>query len=136
MTDSSTFESLVKGFYTARVKGDIDTIRKTFANNATFQIAGSKDASPMPVIVQGANQIVSLMQGMIGTFALTEFTYLSFLVDGDNAAVRWRATCHHIGTDQVFTTEFGDFIESANGQITSFVEFLDTALAVKVLGAN
>jgi ketosteroid isomerase-like protein len=36
----------------------------------------------------------------------------------------------------MFTTELADFITIANGQVVSFIEFLDTALAAKVLAAR
>ena len=51
---------------------------------------------PMPVLVKGNAGIKNLMQGMIATFELTDFTIM--LIDGPSAAVRWRATVHHTGT--------------------------------------
>ena len=75
---------------------------------------------------------MSLMQGMIATFELTDFTILEMLIDGASAAVRWQATIHYTGTGQIFSTELADFITIANGQVISFIEFLDTALAAKV----
>ena len=35
-----------------------------------------------------------------------------------------------------FSTELADFITVANGKVVSFVEFLDTALAARVLSAR
>lgn len=58
------------------------------------------------------------------------------LIDGNKAAVRWRATIHHTGTEQPFTTELADFIEVANGEVVSFTEYLDTALATKVMAKS
>lgn len=133
MTDRQAIEDLLEEFYAARVRGDVEALRKLFAPSARFQVAGSDEASPMPIVVKGNPGVMGLMQNMIATFELSDFTVLEMLIDGGSAAVRWQATVNHTGTDQVFTTELADFIETMNGQITSFIEFLDTALAAKVL---
>jgi ketosteroid isomerase-like protein len=136
MTDRQAIEDLLEELYAARVRGDLETVTKLFAANATFQVAGSDQASPMPVLVKGNAGIKNLMQGMIASFELTDFTIVEMLIDGPSAAVRWRATVHHTGTGQIFTTELADFITIANGQVISFIEFLDTALAAQVLGVK
>ncbi len=79
---------------------------------------------------------MGLMQNMIASFELSDFSVVEMLIDGAQAAVRWQATVHHTGTGQVFTTELADFITVAGGQVTSFIEFLDTALAAKVLAKS
>jgi ketosteroid isomerase-like protein len=76
------------------------------------------------------------MQGMIASFELSDFTILEMLIDGGSAAVRWQATIHYIKTGQIFSTELADFISVANGQVASFIEFLDTSFAAKVLAAK
>jgi ketosteroid isomerase-like protein len=118
------------------VRGDLDTVAKLFAANATFQVAGSDRASPMPMIVKGNAGIRSLMQGMIADFEVSDFTVLEMLIDGPSAAVRWQATFHYTKTGRMFTTELADFITVANGQVVSFIEFLDTALAARIFGAK
>lgn len=90
----------------------------------------------MPVLVKGNADIKNLMQGMIASFELTDFTIVEMLIDGPNAAVRWRVTIHHTGIGQIFTTELADFITIANGQVISFIEFLGAALAAKVVGTK
>jgi ketosteroid isomerase-like protein len=136
MNHRQRIEDLLEEFYAARVRGDLEAVAKLFAINATFQLAGSDQASPMPTLVKGNSGIRSLMQGMIASFELSDFTILEMLIDGDQAAVRWQATIHHTGTDQVFTSELADFIATSDGQVISFVEFLDTALAAEVLAAK
>jgi ketosteroid isomerase-like protein len=136
MTDRSEIESLIKSLYAARVAGDIDTIGAIFAQDATFKVAGSPEASPMATTAKGHSAIMSLMQGMIDSFELSDFSILETLIDGDKAAVRWQATVHHVGTAQSFATELADFIEVSNNEIVSFIEFLDTAQGVEVLGAG
>jgi ketosteroid isomerase-like protein len=136
MTDRQAIEDLLEELYAARVRGDLEALRKLFAANATFQVMGSDTASPMPMLVKGSPSVMGVLQNMIATFEISDFTVVEMLIDGASAAVRWQATIHHTGTDEVFTTELADFITIANGQVTAFVEFLDTALAAKVLAAR
>ncbi|MGO8842605.1 MAG: nuclear transport factor 2 family protein [Methyloceanibacter sp.] len=132
MNDRQAIEDLLEELYAARVRGDLDALAKLFARHATFQVAGSDQASPMPTLVKGHAGIMSLMQGMIATFELSDFAILEMLIDGASAAIRWQATIHYTGTGQIFSSELADFITTDNGQVVSFIEFLDTALAAKV----
>lgn len=136
MTDRQAIENLLEELYAARVRGDLDTVSKLFAANATFQVAGADDASPLPTFVKGDVGIKSLMQGMIANFEVSDFTIVEMLIDGPSAAVRWQATFLYTKSGRMFTTELADFITVADGKVTSFIEFLDTALAAKVLAAR
>jgi len=133
MTERQAIEDLLEELHAARVRGDLDAVVRLFAANATFQVAGTDDASPMPILVKGNAGIRDLMQGMIANFEVSDFTVLEMLIDGPSAAVRWQATFHYTKTGRMFTTELADFITVANGKVVSFIEFLDTALAAKVL---
>lgn len=136
MTDRQAVENLLEELYAARVRGDLDAVARLFAANATFQVAGTDDASPLPTLVKGNAGIKSLMQGMIANFEVSDFTVLEMLIDGPSAAVRWQATFMYTKTGRMFTTELADFITVAGGQVVSFIEFLDTALAAEVLAAR
>lgn len=136
MTDRQAIENLLEELYAARVRGDLETITRLFAANATFQVAGTDDASPMPTLVKGNAGITSLMQGMITNFEVSDFTILEMLIDGPSAAVRWQATFMYTKTGRMFATELADFITVADGKVVSFIEFLDTALAAKVLAVK
>jgi ketosteroid isomerase-like protein len=136
MTDRQAIENLLEELYAARVRGDLETITRLFAANATFQVAGTDDASPMPTFVKGNAGITSLMQGMITNFEVSDFTINEMLIDGPSAAVRWQATFLYTKTGRMFATELADFITVAGDQVVSFIEFLDTALAAKVLAVK
>jgi ketosteroid isomerase-like protein len=133
MSDRQAVEDLLEELYAARVGGDLEVIGKLFAEDASFEIAGSNETSPMATLIKGSGRIMRLMQGMISAFELSDFTVVEMLIDGDQAAVRWRATIYHTKSRQVFTTELADFITIANGKVVSFIEFFDTALAAKIL---
>ena len=115
MTGRQSIEDLLEELYAARVRGDLDAVVKLFAPNATFQVAGTDDASPMPTLVKGNAGISSLMQGMITNFEVSDFTINEMLIDGPSAAVRWQATFLYTKTGRMFATELADFITVAGG---------------------
>jgi hypothetical protein len=53
MTDRQAIEDLLEEIYAVRVCGDLDPVAKLFAANATFEVVGSDDASPTPIVVKG-----------------------------------------------------------------------------------
>jgi ketosteroid isomerase-like protein len=48
MTERQAIEDLLEELYAARVRGDLDAVVNLFAANATFQVAGTDETSPMP----------------------------------------------------------------------------------------
>lgn len=125
----SEIEAIVKTLYDARVDGDIDALSQLFAENAKFQIAGSPEYSMLASLAEGHETVMSLMRTITDTFALSDVAILDLLIDGDKAAVRWRATVQVMTTDQTVTTELAAFIKIADGKVVSLIEFVDTALA-------
>jgi ketosteroid isomerase-like protein len=136
MTERQAIEDLLDELYAARVRGDLDAVVNLFAANATFQVAGTDEASAMPTLVKGNAGIRDLMRGMLANFEVSDFTVLEMLIDGPSAAVRWQATFMYTKTGRMFATELADFITGVNGKVVSFIEFLDTALAAKVLAVK
>ena len=92
MTERQAIEDLLEELYAARVRGDLDAVVNLFAANATFQVAGTDEASAMPTLVKGNAGIRDLMRGMLANFEVSDFTVLEMLIDGPSAAVRWQAT--------------------------------------------
>ncbi len=127
--DRSQIEAIVTTLYDARVDGNVDTLSQLFAENAKFQIAGSPEYSMLASLAEGHETVMSLMRTITDTFSLSDVKILDLLIDGDKAAVRWRATVEVMTTGQTVTTELAAFITMADGKVVSFVEFLDTALA-------
>ena len=133
MTDRSEIETLVRGLCAARVAGDMDVLRRGYADHATFRIVGSPAWGALTAPLSGHAKIMARFEPMIANFALSDFAILDLFVDGNKAAVRWRATVHRAETKDESTTEIAQFLDVENGQVISLVEFLDTALAMQVL---
>jgi ketosteroid isomerase-like protein len=133
MSDRSSVEKLLHEAYAARVRGDIDTIGRIFADNARFEVAGSSQVSAIPARVEGAG-VRPLIGQMIKTFQMSDLRILSMVVDGSKAAVHWRVKVRSSVTGETADTQLVDIIEVKDGRIASFVEFCDTALASRLMG--
>jgi len=133
MTTRREIEVLVRGLCAARVAGDMDTLRQGYADTATFRIAGSPAWGPLSAPLDGHAAIMARFESNIASLPLGDFAILDLVVEGNQAAIRWRATVRDVGTKDDATTEVAQFLEVENGKVISLVEFLDTAFAVSVL---
>lgn len=135
MTDRATIEKILREAYAARCRGDMDAICRVFCEDVHYEMSGSRDASPVAAAVRGAADFRQMLQQQIKTFQMSDPKILSMVIDGDKAAVRWRARIRSTITGQTITSELFDFIEFKDGRIASFVEMCDTAMAARMMGA-
>lgn len=133
MTDRATIEKTLRAAYDARCRGDVETICGIFCDSVHYEMAGSKEASPMPARVKGGADFRHVLEQQIKIFRMTDPEILSMVIEGQKAAVRWRAKVHSTVTGKTATTELFDFIEFKDGRIESFVELCDTAMAAKMM---
>jgi len=132
MNSRNEIEQTLREVYAARKRGDLDGLGRVFAPNARFQLAGS-NASPVATKVAGAEQYRPLLAGMIKTFELLDYTIVTMLIDGNAAAVHWRAKFRSNINGQTVETDLFDLVELEDGRVTSFLEFCDTALAARLM---
>src|SRR5580700_711367 len=123
MTDRLEIERLLRELYAARVRGDVDAVCQAFSNDATLQIAGAGNVSPIGVKSIGVAQFRPLLGLMIKSFKLSEQTILSMIVDGEKAAVHWQAKVHSRITGTMVLTELVDLVEVKDHRISSYTEF-------------
>jgi len=123
MTDRAEVDALLRGLYAARLRGDLDGVCRSFADDAVFQIAGAGQVSPVSNRAVGVNEYRPLLAVMIKTFKLRDQAILTILIDGTKAAVHWRAGVHSRITATMVLTEFIALIEVRNGRIVSYLEF-------------
>jgi len=133
MTSRETVESLLRDAYAARVRGDIDGVCRCFSTDPTFAMAGSNEASPLPMRVSDAASFRSALANMIKSFELHEPDILDMIIDGPKAAVYWRARVRSPSSGAEVVTEFVDLLVVEDGKIVSLVEFCDTALANRMM---
>jgi ketosteroid isomerase-like protein len=135
MADRQQMEQTLRQAYAARCCGDSSALGPLFRENALFRLAGAPQASPIASEVRGAQDIQAHVHRLIETFAFSDHEILSMVIDGNKAAVHWRATVHANATGERATTEFFDLVEFDDDRIASFTQFCDTALAKNMLRA-
>ena len=123
MTDRVQIERLLQTLYTARVGGDLDTLCRTFTDDAKFRISGASDGKPISISAVGTAQIRTWLNMMIKTFRMADQSIVSLTVEGARAAVHWRCTIHSKITGTVVPTELVDLVEVREGRIGSYTEF-------------
>jgi ketosteroid isomerase-like protein len=134
MTDRASIEKTLREAYAARCRGDLDSICCVFADDVHYEMSGSREASPAVDRVNGAAGFRQMLGQQIKIFEMSDHQILDMLIDGDKAAVRWRAKVRSTVTGQTVTTELFDFVQFRDGKIASFIEMFDTATAARMMG--
>jgi ketosteroid isomerase-like protein len=116
------FERLLAALYAARAAGALDPLCALFAPDAVFKISGSSDGKPIALSACGSEEVRSWLAVLVKTFRLTRHEILSMVIDGDRAAVHWRAGIHSRITGVSVATELVDLVERRAGRIGSYVE--------------
>jgi len=134
MSDRTQIERTLREAYAARQRGDVDKVLDLFAPDARFVVAGAAAITPMAMLVEGTGQLRTALDGMVKTFVLLDYEIVDLLIDGDRAAVHWRARIKSSVTGETLETELCDLIEVKGGRIASFREFCDTAAGTRLMG--
>ena len=123
MTSRGEIETLLRSLYAARIRGDLGGAVDTFAPGAKFEIAGASETNSISVIAVGMDEFRPWLAAMIKTFSLTNHAILAILIEGENAAVHWRARVHSNITGKNGMIEFVDLVHIENRRIDSYTEF-------------
>jgi ketosteroid isomerase-like protein len=124
MTGRAEIERLLLELYAARMCGDLTALCAKFADDAHFQVAGaSNNASPVAMTAVGNREFRPLLAIMIKSFKLSEQSILTMLIDGQRAAVHWRAKVYSRISGTTVLTELMDLVEVRDGRIASYIEF-------------
>jgi ketosteroid isomerase-like protein len=115
-------ERLLAALYAARVAGALEQLCALFAADASFKISGSSDGKPIALSARGSEEVRSWLAVLIKTFRVTRHEILSMVIDGDRAAVHWRASIHSRITGVSAATELVDLVEVKGGRIAAYLE--------------
>lgn len=118
----AAFERLLSELYAARAAGALEPLCAFFGPDAVFKISGSSDGKPIALAARGTAEVRSWLAVLVKTFRLTRHEILSIVIDGDKAAVHWRASIHSRITGASVPTELVDLVEMRDGRIGSYVE--------------
>lgn len=123
MMSRAEVEQLLRTLYAARIAGRLDELCGLFCEHARFKIGGTSDGKPISVAANGSAEIRTWLTMFVKTFKISKHEIVSMVIDGERAAVHWRASIHSRITGAVVATELVDLVEARSGQITSYVEF-------------
>jgi ketosteroid isomerase-like protein len=123
MTDRREIERLLDELYAARLRGDLQGVLDTFADDAKLEIAGATYTSPMTIHAVGNAELRTWLALLVKTFQLSERQVLALAIDGPRAAVHWRAKVRSRVTGVIVPTELIDVINVREGRIASYTEF-------------
>ena len=134
--DAMTIDAALRAFYAKRGEGDLDACLGFFRDDAVVQYAGSPEASPFARTVEGIDALRVVFHDFIGLWIWERFELASITVDGDRAAVHIIADIRFSLGEQTFTTDMLDLwtFDDA-GRAVRLVEFVDTAMVQKLVGA-
>ena len=128
MTDREAMRKLVEQAYADRDSGNIDGVMAAFHADAVFELVGDNKVLALAGAVRSHPNVREAMTGFIGAFQFIKRDIISFIADGDRAAVHCRLTIRFVPKDLTFTTELTDLFKFQDGKIAELVEFADTAL--------
>ena len=123
MPDRPEVERLLRELYAARLGGDLEALCRTFAKDARLDIAGTSYATPMAIRAAGLVEIRSWLALLVKTFQLGDQEILSMIIDGEAAAVHWRARIRSKITGATVLTELIDVVRVREGRIASYTQF-------------
>jgi ketosteroid isomerase-like protein len=122
-SDRAQVERVLDALYGARIGGELGRLAGLFAPNAQFRISGSSDGKPIAISVRDEAPIRGWLTVLLKSFTLSGYTVLARIVDGNRAAVHWRAVIHSRITGASIATELVDLVEVRGERIASYVEF-------------
>ena len=123
MPDRLEVERVLRELYAARLGGDLEALCRTFAKDSRLDIAGTSYSSPMAIRAAGLGEIRSWLALLVKTFQLSDQEILAMIIDGEAAAVHWRARIRSKITGATVLTELVDVVRVRAGRIASYTEF-------------
>jgi ketosteroid isomerase-like protein len=135
MTGREAIRALIVGAYAARDRGDVEGLMAAFHPDAVFALMGEKSVLQVAGAVEGHSNIRASLGGFIETFKFDNRKIISFIFDGERAAVHSRFDVTFIPKKRTFTNEVLDLFKFADGKIIELLEFADTALIKDVTSA-
>jgi ketosteroid isomerase-like protein len=126
-------KDVVRRYLDALVGGDVDTVRDSFAEDATWTIHGDL---PIAGPWRGRDQIVDDFLGAIGGTLFEPgsqaFEFPTLVAEGPTVVLEWRVRARTAGGNDYENAYCGVFVVEA-GRIAQVREYLDSLYAARVL---
>lgn len=129
MSDDANTETIRK-CYEKFGQGDISGLLEYLAEDVDFSVPEVENA-PYGGLWHGRSQVERFFELIEHAEQLTDFEVREFITQGDRVVVLGRSTQTVRSTGRHYSTEWVHVHTVKNNRITSFVEFFDTAAALR-----
>ena len=119
---------IVKKAYECFGRGDIEGLMELYSDDISWETPKVDNAVYMGAR-RGKEAVSEFFELLAKSETFTEFQPTEFIAEGDKVVVLGRSEANVIATGKTFSTEWVHISTIADGKITSFKEFLDTAAA-------
>jgi ketosteroid isomerase-like protein len=128
MTDSDTIRKTIRSTYEARARGDLDGTTASFADDIVFEINGQGTGLPsLATETRGKPAVQRIIKELIDNFSFSDWQEVSFVVEGEKAALHWRANVTFTQNGRSEKFDVFDFLTFRNGKVVDFRQGTDTA---------
>jgi ketosteroid isomerase-like protein len=131
MTDVDT-KAVIDSFYRSRLANDVSRCLAHMAPEATIRIAGSPDSSPIASSSKSPGAMRQHVAQLVGGWDWHSQKIHSVTIQDDRAAIHYELTTTFKPTNTRVTSELIDLLTVRDGKITSYIEFVDTALVANL----
>jgi len=129
----TTPKQVVQRYLDALMTGDRDTIRDSFAEDATWTIYGDLPfAGPWHGRDRIVDEFLTAVGGSLFEPGSQSFEFPTLLADGDTVALEWRVRARTPGGADYHNAYCGVFV-IRDGRIATVREYLDTQYAAQAL---
>jgi ketosteroid isomerase-like protein len=124
---------VLQRYLDALVVGDIDTIRDSFAEDATWTIkADLPIAGPWRGRDQIVDEFLSTVMGERFEAGSHVFEFPAMIADGDTIALEWHVSARN-SAGQPYENDYCGIFVMRDGRIAAVREYLDSRYAARVL---
>ena len=128
MTNSEEIREIVRSTYEARSRGDLIGTIASFADDVVYEFYGQGTGLPcMASEARGKAAVERIIKELIDSFRFSDWQEVSFVVEGEKAALHWRANVTFTHNGRKDTFDVFDFLTFRDGKIIELRQSSDTA---------
>ncbi len=126
---------LVQKTYELFKSGDIETLLGMYSDDISWETPKVENV-PFGGKVSGRDKVTEFFTNLDEHEEFSVFETTEFIAQGDKVVVLGHSTARVKSTNKELTLEFAHIVTVADGKITGFYEFFDTAAATKAYAAT
>jgi len=126
---------LVQKTYELFKSGDIETLLGMYSDDISWETPKVENA-PFTGKISGRDKVAEFFTSLDEHEEFSVFEPTEFIAQGNKVVVLGHSTARVKSTNKELTLEFAHIVTVADGKITGFYEFFDTAAATKAYTAT